>query len=134
MSGHIILTYVSQVTLRSSGTDILYGCHLLRCLYNILYFLWLHDEFFIILYNILKIAITQLISTFHGNIWEILTFYGRIWPRLILAFRAIARLILTFHDRIIAREYLTSLQQIVPDCIPKNHVTFKFWMNSEITT
>jgi len=29
---------VSQVTLRSSGTDILYGCHLLRCLYNMLYF------------------------------------------------------------------------------------------------
>ena len=30
---------VSQVTLRSSGTDIVYGCHLLRCLYNLLYFL-----------------------------------------------------------------------------------------------
>jgi hypothetical protein len=42
--------------LRSSGTDILYGCHLLRCLYNILYFLWLYNDFFIILYNILKIA------------------------------------------------------------------------------
>jgi hypothetical protein len=40
----------------SSETDILYGCHLLRCLYNILYFLWLYNEFFIILYNILKIA------------------------------------------------------------------------------
>ena len=26
---------VSQVTLRSSGTDILYGYHLLRCLHNI---------------------------------------------------------------------------------------------------
>ena len=47
---------VSQVTLRSSGTNILYGCHMLRRLYNILYFLWLHSEFFIILYNILKIA------------------------------------------------------------------------------
>ena len=34
----------------------MYGCRLLRCLYNILYFLWLYDEFFIILYNILKIA------------------------------------------------------------------------------
>ena len=33
------ISLVSQVTLRSSGTDILYGCHLLRCLYNILYFL-----------------------------------------------------------------------------------------------
>ena len=50
------INLVSQVTMRSSGTDILYGCHLLRCLYNILYFMWLHSEFFIILYNILKIA------------------------------------------------------------------------------
>jgi hypothetical protein len=47
---------VSQVTLRSSGTDIMYGCHLLRCLYNLPYFLWLYSDFFIILYNILKIA------------------------------------------------------------------------------
>ena len=30
---------VFQVTLRSSGTYILYGCYLLRCLYNILYVL-----------------------------------------------------------------------------------------------
>jgi hypothetical protein len=30
------INLVSQITLRSSGTDILYGCHLLRCLYNIL--------------------------------------------------------------------------------------------------
>jgi hypothetical protein len=36
------INLVSQVTLRSSGTYILYGCHMLRCLYNILYFLWLH--------------------------------------------------------------------------------------------
>ena len=34
----------------------MYGCHLLRCSYNILYFLY--NEFFIILYNIIKI--TQL--------------------------------------------------------------------------
>ena len=34
-----IINLVSQVTLRSSGTDILYGCHFLRRLYNILYFL-----------------------------------------------------------------------------------------------
>ena len=33
------INLVSQVTLRSSRTDILSGCHLLRCLYNILYFL-----------------------------------------------------------------------------------------------
>jgi hypothetical protein len=33
------INLVSQVTLRSSGTDTLYGCHLLRCLYNVLYFL-----------------------------------------------------------------------------------------------
>jgi hypothetical protein len=30
---------VSQVILKSSGTDIVYGCHLLRCLHNLLYFL-----------------------------------------------------------------------------------------------
>ena len=29
---------VSQVTLRSGGTDTVYGCHLLRCLHNLLYF------------------------------------------------------------------------------------------------
>ena len=50
------INLVSLVTLRSSGTDILYGCHLLRRLYTIFYFLWLYSEFFIILYNILKIA------------------------------------------------------------------------------
>jgi hypothetical protein len=52
------INLVSQVTLRSSGTYILYGCHLLRCLYQILYFRWLYDEFFMILYitRILKIA------------------------------------------------------------------------------
>jgi hypothetical protein len=35
------INLVSQVTLKSNGTDIFYGCHLLRCLYNILvlYFL-----------------------------------------------------------------------------------------------
>jgi hypothetical protein len=47
---------VSHVTLRSSGKDILYGCHLLRYLYNLLYFLWLYNDFFIILYNIPTIA------------------------------------------------------------------------------
>ena len=50
------INLVSQVTLRSSGTDMLFGCHLIKCLYNILYFLWLYNEFFIILCNILKIA------------------------------------------------------------------------------
>jgi hypothetical protein len=47
---------VSQVPLRSSGTDMVYGCRLLRYLYNLLYFLWLHTDFLIILYNILIIA------------------------------------------------------------------------------
>jgi hypothetical protein len=36
------------------GTDILCGSHLLRCSHDILYFLWLYNEFFIFLYNILK--------------------------------------------------------------------------------
>ena len=44
--------------MRSSGTDVVCGYHLLRCSYNIHYFLWLYNEFFIILYNIIKI--TQL--------------------------------------------------------------------------
>jgi hypothetical protein len=51
-SGNIL----SQITFRSSGTDVVYGCHLLRCLYYLLYFLWLHTDFFIILYKILNIA------------------------------------------------------------------------------
>ncbi len=51
------INLVSQVTLRSSGTDILYGCHMLRCLICIIYFISCdYDEFFIILFNILKIA------------------------------------------------------------------------------
>jgi hypothetical protein len=50
------INLVSLVILRSSGTGILNGCHLLRCLYNLLYFLWLYNYFFIILYNMLKIA------------------------------------------------------------------------------
>ena len=40
--------------MRSSGTDVICGYQLLRCSYNILYFMWLYNEFFIILYNILK--------------------------------------------------------------------------------
>ena len=45
-----------KVTLRSSGTDILYGCHLLLDV-CIIYFIFCdYNEFFIILYNILKIA------------------------------------------------------------------------------
>jgi len=35
---------------------ILQNDYIYRCLYNILYFLCLYNEFFIILYNILKIA------------------------------------------------------------------------------
>ena len=67
------INLVSLVTLRSSGTYILYGCHLLRCLYNILYFLWLYNEFFIILCNILKI---RLLSNY--NIKYISTIYTRL--------------------------------------------------------
>jgi len=32
-----------------------YGCHLLVHLYNLLYYMRLHDEFFVILYNILRL-------------------------------------------------------------------------------
>ena len=34
------INLVSQVTLRSSGTDILYGCHLLRIDVRIIYFIF----------------------------------------------------------------------------------------------
>jgi hypothetical protein len=59
----------------SSGTDILYDCHLLRCLHNILYFLWLHNEFVIILYNILKHCWGRLLSNY--NIKYICTIHTR---------------------------------------------------------
>jgi hypothetical protein len=72
----VSINLVSQITLRSSGTDILYGCHLLRSLYNILYFLWLYNEFFIILCNILKIA--ELDCCQYHNIKYICTIYTRL--------------------------------------------------------
>jgi hypothetical protein len=59
---------VSQVTLISSGTDIVWGCHLLRCSYNILYFLWL--------YNILKHCCARLLSNY--NIKYACTIYTRL--------------------------------------------------------
>jgi hypothetical protein len=62
MEAYFSINLVSQVTLRSSGTDILNGCHLLRRLYNILYFLWPCKEFFIILYMFLKQK--------HAAFWE----------------------------------------------------------------
>jgi hypothetical protein len=62
---------LSQVTLRSSGTVIVYCCHLLRWLYNLLYFLWLHNDFIIILCNILKIAVLD----YNYNIKYICTIY-----------------------------------------------------------
>jgi hypothetical protein len=59
---------VSPVTLISSGTDIVWGCHLLRCSYNILYFLWL--------YNILKHCCARLLSNY--NIKYACTIYTRL--------------------------------------------------------
>ena len=79
-------------TLRSSGRDILSGCHLLsgrdilsgwhllRRLYNILYFMWLYNDFFIILYNILKNAELRLLSNY--NIKYICTIYTRLYTCL----------------------------------------------------
>jgi hypothetical protein len=69
------INLVSQVILISSGTDIVYGCHLLRCLYNILYFLWMYNEFFIILYNITNCWV-RLLSNYH--IKYICTIYTRL--------------------------------------------------------
>jgi hypothetical protein len=70
---------VSQVTLISSGTDIVWGCHLLRCSYNILYFLWLYNELFIILYNILKNCCARMLSNY--NIKYGCTIYTRLDTR-----------------------------------------------------
>ena len=67
---------VSQVTLISSGTDIVWGCHLLRCSYNILYFLWLYNELFIILYNILTNCCARMLSNY--NIKYACTIYTRL--------------------------------------------------------
>ena len=60
-----IIYLVSKVTLISSGTYIVWGCHLLRFSYNILCFLWLYNEFFIILYNILKYCWVRLLSNYN---------------------------------------------------------------------
>ena len=67
---------VSQVTLISSGTDIVWGCHLLICSDNILYFLWLYNELFIILYNILRNCCARLLSNY--NIKYACTIYIRV--------------------------------------------------------
>ena len=66
----------SQVTLISRGTDVGCGYHLLRCSYNILYFLWLYNEFLIILYNIFKKCWVRLLSNY--NIKYICTIYTRL--------------------------------------------------------
>ena len=75
---YIIFTIylVSQVTLISSGTDMVWGCHLLICSYNILYFLWLYNEILIILYNILRNFCARLLSNY--NIKYACTIYIRL--------------------------------------------------------
>jgi hypothetical protein len=67
---------VSQETLISRGTDIMWGCHLLWCSYNILYFLWLYYELFIIIYNILYNCWVRLLSNY--NIKYTCTIYTRL--------------------------------------------------------
>jgi hypothetical protein len=52
------------------------GCHLLRCSDNILYFLWLYNELFIFLYNILKNCCVRLLSNY--NIKYTCTIYTRL--------------------------------------------------------
>jgi hypothetical protein len=64
------------VTLRFSGTDVVCGCHLLRCSYNIPYFLWLDNEFFIILCNIIQKFCVRLLSNY--NIKHACTIYTRL--------------------------------------------------------
>jgi hypothetical protein len=62
--------------LRSSGTDVVCGYHLLRCSYNILFFLWQYNELFIIQYNILKHCCVRLLSNY--NIKYAWTIYTRL--------------------------------------------------------
>ena len=62
--------------MRSSKTDVVCGYHLLSCSYNILYFLWLYNELFIILYNILKKCWVRLLSNY--NIKYTCTIYRRL--------------------------------------------------------
>ena len=71
---------VSQVTLISIGADIVWDCHMLRCYYTILYFLWLYNAFFIILYSILKNCYARLLSNY--NIKYTCTIYTRLDTRL----------------------------------------------------
>jgi hypothetical protein len=51
--------------LRSSETDIVCCCHLLRCSYNILYFLWLDNEFVIIPCNIVQTCCVSFLSNYN---------------------------------------------------------------------
>jgi hypothetical protein len=51
--------------LRSSGTGVVCGYHLLKCSYTMLYFLWLDNEFFIILYNIIQTYWVRLLSNYN---------------------------------------------------------------------
>ena len=67
---------VSYVTLRSSGTDVVCGYHLLWCSYIILFFLWLYNELFIFLYNILSNCCARLLSNY--NIKYACTIYTRL--------------------------------------------------------
>ena len=46
--------------MRFSGTDIVCGCHLLRCSYHILYFLWLDNEC-----NIIQKCCVRLLSNYN---------------------------------------------------------------------
>ena len=62
--------------MRFSGTDIVCGCHLLRCSYNIHYYLWLDNEFFIILCNIIQTWCFCLLSNY--NIKYACTIYTRL--------------------------------------------------------
>ena len=62
--------------MRSCGTDIVCGCHLFRCSFNILYFLWLDNELFIILYNIIKTCWVRLLLNY--NIKYVFTICTRL--------------------------------------------------------
>jgi hypothetical protein len=57
-------------------TDIVYGCHLIRRLYNILYFLWLYNEFLHYPIQYIKNCWVRLLPNY--NIKYICTIYTRL--------------------------------------------------------
>jgi hypothetical protein len=96
VTSHIVLILYGLAYIMSLLTPVMLS-YMLRRFYNILYFMWLYNDFFIILYNILKNAelrlLLQCINGVSSNpvegrtkIWQlknlILTLFGLIFRRI----------------------------------------------------